>query len=179
LDEWISNYEGRIYDQDYYKERSGNIQGNKKDGYHDANWQDGHKKGKGLEHWSENVDRYCNAVHYYKKWKQETGNESTSMADWSEQKYKEFMHMGYGDDSNNKRDNLPLRSYIKGLQYEPDVGYGYLYHRMRKSNALMRSGIESILGRGDFIHEKGPSIRTLAERGEYSRKSEVSLIIEG
>jgi hypothetical protein len=181
LDEWISSYEGRIYNRRYTDPSlMDNYIGRDENGQLlDKAW-DTETDERGLEHWSENTSRYANAFHAYRRWREETGNTSTSMDSWARQMYEKFMDMGYGDDSNKQIDGKLLARYTAGIRTNPIEGYGYLWHRMKQVHPELHGSLNAIFGRGDFVDKDDVANRKeLFERGDYTRKSEEpKLIIE-
>ncbi|AYP68573.1 hypothetical protein EalM132_00061 [Exiguobacterium phage vB_EalM-132] len=188
LDEWLSSYEGRIYNGAYYDNRRKKDYINEKTST-DKKLKEGHQQLSGLEYWSENTVRYANALQEYKQHKQETG-ENVSIDDWAKRMYEKFTDAGFGDDSNTKTsDGRTLDTYTaqymspEGVAYRPSHTMpaemsGYLYHRMKETHPAIHKIVSSVYGRGDFIGSNEPTLERKYEQGDYTRKSEVSLVIE-
>lgn len=183
-DEWMSTYEGRIYDRRYYTDHPDinplkdktTPSGRKM--IVDSQYDTIQGTERGLEHWTENVSRYANAQHAYKMWKEYTGEHSTDMDSWAERMAGEFTMEGYGDDSSGGF----LQSYrargSKGRNENPMQAYGYLYHTMKQRHPELHAGIMHILDRPDFIGDNSVAGRNqLLSQGDYARKSDTDLII--
>ena len=168
LDEFMSSYEGRIYNQSTLV----------KDGrkYKDTTYN---PEQKGLEHWSENVSRMANAVHGYQLWREKTGNTADSLDQWAENMHKIHLASGFGDDSTAGDDRF-LKSYTDtqfgGNDKDPARTYGYLYHTMKERHPELHQAIKEMLFRPDFLDDKSPGLIQNSEQGDYARKS-VDLII--
>ena len=187
LDEWISSYEGRVYHSGYYSDRTRDDYVNSKTGA-DKKFGDLPNSMSGLEHWSENTSRYATALMEYKQHKQETGRD-ISMDDWAKEMYDSFVGAGFGDDSNTKSpDGKALDSYAAqymdkdGTVYRPTHKFpaetaGYLYHRMKETHPEIHKLVSETYGRGDFVGSSEESLESKYEKGDYTRKSDVSLIL--
>jgi hypothetical protein len=176
LDEWMSHYEGRIYN-------NSDLQKNPNGTYRDITYS---PNDKGVEHWSENVSRMANAVHMYKQWQEETGNTSVGMDSWASQMHEAFRNnKGYGDEATTNQSNIygeMLRPYTangsRGRNDNPQEAYGYLYHIMSKRHPELHGAIKDMLLRPDFVDDDSVAgIIPRAERGDHTRKS-LDLIID-
>lgn len=185
-DEWMSSYEGRIYDPAYYhpdlNKRYLEISPNRE--VTDKGWETRNHR-RGLEHWSENSSRFGNALSMFRQWKEENGDTRTTIDEWAEDMHEEFLMRGYGDESNHntvKHGNV-LKSYARHpretIHQIPSVAYGYFYHRMKQSHPELLNSLHEIYGRGDFLG-RGYNGKMVGDynKGDFTRKSDLPLVIE-
>lgn len=149
-DEWLSIYEGRIYDSRY---TSGHLQHNvigkgSRGELIDKEWNPNKAQGLGLEHWSENVSRYSNAMRLHKEWQEKAPETNKAdIATWAKSMYTNFKANGYGDDF------MAGKPYRDGARTSPRAAYGYLYHRMSTSHPELHQAMEDMFNRGDFVDQ--------------------------
>ena len=183
-DEWMSTYEGRIYNPNYFGAGASNFLDKQPDGSFRDNNFNSHSE-KGLEHWSENVARMANAYNSFKQWKQDRPNEtSTSIDEWAKIMHGMFQDQGYGDDhtDGSKNGNLTLKTYKadnhKGRNQDLPGFYGYAYHEMAKRHPELHQGIKDMLFRPDFQGDKNVAgMLDRSTKNDFVRKS-VELIID-
>ncbi len=177
LDTWMSNYEGRVYDRRYYNQPEEYMRYDSSTGKaYDKNWG-GSMTYKGIEHWSENVSRYANALGQFKKWKQDTNDSNTNFDTWVDKMHKSFVDKGLGDDSTEYLQSYSGRNFQNRNDNMPEA-YGYLYKEMQKRHPIMHNGIKAILDRPDFVGDKSVARPSeLANQNDFTRKS-IDLIID-
>jgi hypothetical protein len=175
LDEWMSSYEGRIYDGDYYGQNPPAVTKNSTGSLKDANWE--HEAGQiGLEHWSENVSRMANALNAFQMYMKDTGDTGIDLDGWAKLMHTQFTGSGYGDDSTKGSASYSSNRF-KPRNDNPSQAYGYLYHTMKQRHPELHKAIKEILFRPDFVGDKsvaGPIERSAKQ--DHVRKS-VDLII--
>lgn len=149
-DNWLSTYEGRIYDQSYYKDES------RKDNVgfdtfkqvaYDKSY-DPNAKGKvGLEHWSENVSRYAGAKMAYDRYKEDYAIRQgepydKTMSEWAEDHYNDGVRYGYKPDQEDGEKQFRHKG--------EDSSVGTLWHEVGLRYPDLKKAIHSILDRADF-----------------------------
>lgn len=185
-DHWINSYEGRIYGDKYSPSNPNNpIQKSSKTGalvdtgY--TNLTSGHEHGRGMEHFAHSVARYANALHAYRRWKEGNPGDTSSMADWAKSMSDQFSSRGYGTDWEAASSEGKVKPYTAdnaSYTYE-DEANGFLYHKMQENHKSMCKAIDRLLNRPDF-QSKGLDLGAVTsqyEKGDYSRKSEVPVIL--
>lgn len=186
-DEWMSMYEGRVYNSNYYNENTKHMvmtahEAGGKTVLKDSGWHT-QDTGRGLEHFSENTSRFANGMSMYRKWQEDTGDNSLSLKEWASEMSGQFKSLGYGDDSNHGEEHKSdygttvLTSYLKnasqGIKDHPVEGYGYLINRMSEVHPELYTAMHEIFGRPDFVGDtKTPSMQESFENEDYTRKSE-------
>lgn len=182
-DEWMSYYEGRIYDPNYRKDNMDDTI-KTKNGISIDTGYDTNDHMRGNEHFSENTSRFANAFHQYKEYNKKNQSD-IPMRDWAKKMAGDFKALGYGDHSNegqtHKHENgqVMLQSYLKNQQTgavdHPMEAYGYLLHTMSERHPIMYDALHEVFGRGDFVpkpgEEPGVGMKESYENGDFSRKS--------
>jgi hypothetical protein len=182
-DEWMSAYEGRIYDGDI----ENNLRKDSASGhlFDESTYRHSYR---GVEHWSENVARYAGAFHAYKQaMKLEDSIGKVSMDDWAKSMHETYREMGYGDDWTAERDPA-TESYTEGSgrkgSFKNRDGHleesaGYLYHELKTSSPGLSQAMHEIFNRPDFLDQTGETPKQAHDKGDFTRKSEKLYILEG
>jgi len=165
LDEWMSNYEGRVYGE-YQKLNPDYVHSDNDTGkMYDKKFQ-GVEGMHGTEHWAESVAGYGNAIHSYQRWKDmNPGKKDTSMDDWAEQMHKQYSQKGFGT-ANSEGQN-----YKVGTSTRPMESYGWQYHTMKQHYPELFGAMQSIFNRPDFLGQKGQSRTESIQHGTSAKKS--------
>lgn len=178
LDQWNTHYEGRIYDPRYTNRSTAkDYVGKTEDGKaYDAGYES-NKAFKGVEHWSESVSMFANAVHSYAKWRGEDpeGRGSVSMDSWARQMHDEFSSKGFVPDNPEVQGSTGFKV---GLDAYPMQGHGWAYHRLSAHSPVMHKALKHMFDRADFVDgPRGDGRINMVQRGDNVRKSE-GLFIE-
>lgn len=176
-DEFLSWYEGRLYDRKHQGNwaRSSNIEVKNNVPY-DKVWKQGSEARDstqyGTEHWSVPSGHYAAAVKAYQQWRSNNPDQSSvGMDSWAKMMHDKFVDMGYHSDK-DYNSGLRETSYRYGLNDHPIEGYGYVLHKMNQMYGHLMKGIHHIYDRPDFVDDKKTMPRNeLVEQGDNTRKS--------
>lgn len=151
LDEFITAYEGRVYDTSLPMPESGERR-------EDTEMAQNRKANGliGLEHWAENVSRMVNAVMAHKEYVKDTGD-NIDLDTWAEKMYNDSQIANRRASRASVTGDLTKDTADSRLSSYGELGeklFGKAYHIMKQKHPDLVDGINKLLLRDDFINSK-------------------------
>jgi len=151
-DEWMSTYQGKIYDPRYYNANASYVLGKDDQGRTIDN-NKGNNTNKALEFWSENMSAYINAKAAHDRYINENeadDEDITPMDVWASNQFTGATKMGFGpqEGTGSEHKLFSYHSIYNGRN--PDRGFGFLYHHLRTTHPKLHEALDHLFGRGDF-----------------------------
>lgn len=173
LDEWMHSYEGRVYGR--VEELRDRLAPQPDRSAIDKDY-DTNVSNRGVEHWSEGVSKYANAVLMYQRHREGQKDTPYDFDTWARKCHDEATKNNYGTDSQHDRGEV-LYSARQLQQKDPATFYGFAWHKLQTSHPIICKTIKHILDRSDFVGEKGEGRIDSVNAGNNVRKSDVELLI--